>query len=47
MEDESRDGRTALLGRVATLRRYWAGLDRGWRAALLGVVIVTGHQLLA
>jgi hypothetical protein len=47
MHDESRDGR-AVVGRLgATLRRRWTGLDRGWRAALLGVAIVAGHQLLA
>lgn len=33
-------------GSVESMMRYWAALDRGWQATVLGLTIVVTHGLL-
>jgi hypothetical protein len=41
-EASQRDGES-VVGRAAAA---WTGLDRGWRAAALGLALVAGHALV-
>jgi hypothetical protein len=43
MPGASEEDDESVVGLVATA---WAGLDRGWRAAALGLALVAGHALV-